>query len=296
MTDIPQDELNSAFVDAVSNSSFRNLDDESNLVGLQMTACKSESTAELLLRLFGEVKARQILAALEGMSNDDYEKEPVKLLHSEVLELLDEEKKKRFEVLRLQLLTVQKFQLEAKAKQLQLMKQLQQEQDISNKGLQENNEVEQQQQTVDMLLIQNICSLGGLSPQQQQIQNMPEALMMQAFDNQINNVNAGNQIDMPQMPGGLSDMHSLLNGRDMNGFNIMREGKPPMQRNQRKRRKARELNENEKWFCPKDCGKFYRSTSTRSIQKHKLMCDHITTAIAAAAVPAAVLQLHVNAE
>jgi len=42
----------------------------------------------------------------------------------------------------------------------------------------------------------------------------------------------------------------------------------PVQR----RRTADELDEEEKWYCPKRCGKFYRKTSTKSIQKHRVTC------------------------
>lgn len=40
----------------------------------------------------------------------------------------------------------------------------------------------------------------------------------------------------------------------------------------RKRRKAHELLDNERWNCPHGCGKFFRKTSTLSIHKHKLQC------------------------
>ena len=38
------------------------------------------------------------------------------------------------------------------------------------------------------------------------------------------------------------------------------------------RRAAHELGENEKWRCPWGCGKYYRSTSSRSIQRHATTC------------------------
>ena len=38
------------------------------------------------------------------------------------------------------------------------------------------------------------------------------------------------------------------------------------------RRSAGELAEHEKWKCPWECGQFYRSTSSRSIQRHAAIC------------------------
>ena len=40
------------------------------------------------------------------------------------------------------------------------------------------------------------------------------------------------------------------------------------------RRPANELTESEKWRCPWNCGKFYRSTSSRSIQRHATTCPN----------------------
>ena len=40
------------------------------------------------------------------------------------------------------------------------------------------------------------------------------------------------------------------------------------------RRSAHELTEGEKWLCPWNCGKFYRSTSSKSIQKHGTTCSN----------------------
>ena len=40
------------------------------------------------------------------------------------------------------------------------------------------------------------------------------------------------------------------------------------------RRPAHELTESEKWRCPWNCGKFYRSTSSRSIQRHATTCPN----------------------
>jgi hypothetical protein len=42
----------------------------------------------------------------------------------------------------------------------------------------------------------------------------------------------------------------------------------------RRRRKADELADHERWNCPFTCGKFYRNTSTLSIQKHKTICPN----------------------
>ena len=41
----------------------------------------------------------------------------------------------------------------------------------------------------------------------------------------------------------------------------------------RRRRKSKDLPERERWNCPSGCGRFYRSTSTVSIQKHKFECS-----------------------
>ena len=40
------------------------------------------------------------------------------------------------------------------------------------------------------------------------------------------------------------------------------------------RRAAHELSESERWRCPWDCGKYYRSTSSRSIQRHATTCPN----------------------
>ena len=42
------------------------------------------------------------------------------------------------------------------------------------------------------------------------------------------------------------------------------------------RRPANELTETEKWRCPWNCGKFYRSTGSRSIQSHATTCPNRT--------------------
>ena len=44
-------------------------------------------------------------------------------------------------------------------------------------------------------------------------------------------------------------------------------------RRQKRRRKNAELLQHERWNCPRLCGTFFRSTSTRSIQRHRRMCD-----------------------
>lgn len=43
-------------------------------------------------------------------------------------------------------------------------------------------------------------------------------------------------------------------------------------RKQKRRRRGDELAAHERWNCPNRCGKFFRSTSTRSIHKHKAIC------------------------
>ena len=45
-----------------------------------------------------------------------------------------------------------------------------------------------------------------------------------------------------------------------------------------KRRQPWELQEKEKWHCPNGCGKFYRRTSSKSIQAHFLRCPRATPA------------------
>jgi hypothetical protein len=43
----------------------------------------------------------------------------------------------------------------------------------------------------------------------------------------------------------------------------------------RKRRRSAELAAHEKWVCPRGCGKYYRTTSTRSIREHAATCNGI---------------------
>jgi hypothetical protein len=44
------------------------------------------------------------------------------------------------------------------------------------------------------------------------------------------------------------------------------------EKKQKKRRKSHELAPHERWNCPYGCGRFFRSTSTKSIQSHKITC------------------------
>jgi len=48
--------------------------------------------------------------------------------------------------------------------------------------------------------------------------------------------------------------------------------RPPQPLLRRMKRRPEELRDDEKWKCPHHCGKFYRKTSTRSIQKHLATC------------------------
>ncbi|GAB5356949.1 hypothetical protein AAMO2058_000332100 [Amorphochlora amoebiformis] len=49
--------------------------------------------------------------------------------------------------------------------------------------------------------------------------------------------------------------------------------RPPQPLLHRLKRRSEELRDEEKWRCPYKCGKYYRKTSTRSIQKHLVTCD-----------------------
>ena len=48
----------------------------------------------------------------------------------------------------------------------------------------------------------------------------------------------------------------------------------------RTRRKPEELKLEERWNCPYGCGKYFKKTSSRSIQKHTVECPNRTTATA----------------
>eukprot|EP00472_Partenskyella_glossopodia_P014711 CAMPEP_0197525072 /NCGR_PEP_ID=MMETSP1318-20131121/10599_1 /TAXON_ID=552666 /ORGANISM="Partenskyella glossopodia, Strain RCC365" /LENGTH=231 /DNA_ID=CAMNT_0043078233 /DNA_START=64 /DNA_END=759 /DNA_ORIENTATION=- len=51
--------------------------------------------------------------------------------------------------------------------------------------------------------------------------------------------------------------------------------RPTNQGKKKRRRRSNELREEERWTCPSGCGKYFRKTSTISIQKHTRECQSL---------------------